>query len=124
MCKIYGISQNPITKDYIIIQDVYFSGNKKIDNLIQEMQSKRSSHNDITFEWIPYYQFENIKEIGKGGFAKVYSTIWKDGPLDYNYNEEEYIRQTVNKTVVLKCIYNSQNFYFINEFLNKVKILY
>ena len=35
------------------------------------------------FEWIPYNQFGNIEEIGKGGFATVYSAIWKDGPLGY-----------------------------------------
>ena len=28
--------------------------------------------------WIPYNQFSDIKKIGKGGFATVYSAIWKD----------------------------------------------
>lgn len=39
------------------------------------------------FEWISYDQFENIKEIGKGGFATIYSARWKDGYLK-SYNEE------------------------------------
>ena len=55
------------------------SGNEKIDNFIQEMQLKIDEYNDIVFEWIPYNQFSDInKEIVKGGFATVYSAIWKD----------------------------------------------
>src|SRR5438874_13234362 len=60
------------------------SGNEKIDGLIQEMQLKINKYRDIVFEWIPYNQFSNIKEIGKGGFATVYSAIWKDGKLYYD----------------------------------------
>src|SRR4051812_16326644 len=57
------------------------SGNEKIDKLIQEMQLKIDRNSDIVFEWIPYNQFSDIKEIGRGGFATVYSAIWKDGRL-------------------------------------------
>src|SRR5579871_4613293 len=99
ICKIYGISQSPNTNDYIIIQDVYIaSGNGKIDSFIQQMRLQRSSHNDIIFEWIPYNQFNNIKEISKGDSASVYSAVWKDGPLHY-----------YKKKVILKCINNLQN---------------
>ena len=90
------------------------SGNEKIDNFIQEMQLKIDEYNDIVFEWIPYNQFRNTKEIGRGGFATVYSAIWKDGPLEYN---KRYTR-SLNYKVALKCLHNSQN--FINEFLNEV----
>src|SRR4051794_31422447 len=69
------------------------SGNEKIDELIQDMQLKTSKANDILFEWIPYNQFSNIKEIGRGGFATVYSAIWKDGPLRYDYTQKDYIRK-------------------------------
>src|SRR5687767_5666632 len=85
--KIYGITQNPNTKDYIIVlQNLYckicnMSGNRKIDNLIQEMQLKITDRNDILFEWVPYNQFDDIKEISKGNIATIYSAIWKDGPL-------------------------------------------
>ena len=117
----YGISQNPDTKDYIIIcQDMYFSGNKKIDDLIQEMQSKRSSHDDITFEWIPYNQLDNIEETSKGDFATVYSAVWKNGLLTWNEYYKEYTRKTkkLAKPVALRCIHNSQ--IITNEFLNEV----
>ena len=52
------------------------------------MQLKRSSHNDIVFEWISYNQFNNIEEISKGDFTTFYSAIWKDGPLYCDYDEE------------------------------------
>src|ERR1044072_2069078 len=106
--KVYGISQNPVTKDYIIIQDAYFSGNKKVDDLIQEMRLKFNSKKDIIFEWIPYNLFDNIEEIGKGDFATVYSAIWKYGPLHYNDHKEEYSRRS-HKNVALNCLHNSQN---------------
>ena len=93
------------------------SGNEKIDNLIQEMQLKINSYDDIIFEWIPYNQFNDIKEIGNDGFAKIYSAIWKDGPLQYNRHEKKYTRKQ-DERFALKCLYNSQN--FTGEFLNKV----
>ncbi|RIA85657.1 kinase-like domain-containing protein [Glomus cerebriforme] len=37
------------------------------------MQLKINSPFDIAFEWIPYSQFSEIIEIGKGGFSTVYS---------------------------------------------------
>ena len=118
---LYGISQNPNTKDYIIIlcQDcVYFSGNKKIDNLIKEMHLRIKDYNDIVFVWVPYNQLDNIKEISKGDYATVHSAIWKDGPLYYNH-KGEYIRKS-DKKVTLKYLYNSQNITdgFLNEVLN------
>src|SRR4051794_26387482 len=93
------------------------SGNEKIDELIQEMQLKINRYNDIVFEWIPYNQFSNIEEIGRGGFATVYSAIWKDGRLKYDYDHKQYTRKS-NQKVALKCLHNSQN--FTNEFLNEV----
>ena len=91
------------------------SGNKKVDNLIKEMQLKISSYADIVFEWIPYNQFDSIEEINKGDYATVYSAIWKDGPLCYN--NKKYVRKS-DKKVALKCLHNSQ--IITNEFLNEV----
>src|SRR3954471_17607129 len=48
------------------------SGNGKIDDFIQKVQLKIESPQDIVFEWIPYNQFRDIKEIGKD---TVYSAI-------------------------------------------------
>jgi hypothetical protein len=93
------------------------SGNKKIDELIQEMQLKINNKSDTIFEWIPYNQFNKIEEIGKGGFAIVYSAIWKDGPLFY---KEKFRRTSGNRKVALKCLHNSsQN--ITDEFINEVR---
>ena len=90
------------------------SGNEKIDDLIRKIHSNINYVNDVIFEWIPYSQFENIKEIGKGGFATVYSAIWMVGPL--YYNEMKWTRKS-NQLVVL-MLNNSEG--IINEFLNEV----
>ena len=87
------------------------SGNEKIDDFIQEMQLK------IDHPWYLYNQFSDVKEIGRGGFATVYSAIWKDGRLYYNSSSKEYTRDP-NYKVALKCLHKSQN--ITNEFLNEV----
>ncbi|EXX64685.1 hypothetical protein RirG_140450 [Rhizophagus irregularis DAOM 197198w] len=150
--KMYGISQNPKKKNYILVLENEYcteygktyckncgekyghadhswcrqclitatsinNGNEKIDDLIQEMQLKINSPFNIIFEWIPYDQFNYIKEIGKGGFATVYSAIWKDGPIKYDVDEEMCTRVS-NKKVALKCLNNSQN--MIDKFLSEV----
>jgi hypothetical protein len=80
------------------------------------MQSKIDSDEDIVFEWIPYDQFYNIKEIGKGGFSKIYSATWIDGPLIYDISKYEYTRYS--KMIALKCLNNFHN--ISREFLNEV----
>ncbi|UZO06819.1 uncharacterized protein OCT59_027126 [Rhizophagus irregularis] len=114
---LYGISQNPDTGDYILVLNCT-SGNKKIDNCIQEMRLKINDYNEIVFEWIPYSQFSNIKKIGEGGFSTVYSAKWKDGPLEYNVDRKLYNRNP-NRVIALKCLHNSQN--ITDKFLNEVK---
>jgi hypothetical protein len=100
---LYGISQNPDTKDYILIFSsqsfeecrllcdriytdiqykwckpcnfiVWKSGNDKIYSLIQ---LKINEPSDIGLEWIPYNQFNKIRNIGKGHFVAVYSATWE-----------------------------------------------
>ena len=96
------------------------SGNEKIDEFIQEMQLKIDKYSDMVFEWIPYNQFSDIKEICRGGFATVYSAIWKDGPLNYDYEDtEKYVKSYPNYKVALICLQN-----ITNEFLNEVWNLY
>ncbi|GES99307.1 kinase-like domain-containing protein [Rhizophagus clarus] len=150
---LYGISQNPDKKNYVMIfnQNQYLenfckncgeeytnreynwcklcqknflkenfinriTGNEEIDNLILEMQFKINDHRDIIFEWIPYNQFYDIKKIGQGGFATVYSAKWKNGSL--YWSKKEYIRDS-NVTIALKCLSDSQN--ITKRFLNEVK---
>ena len=119
----YGISQNPDTGNYIFVQSYtinltnWISGNEKIDDFIQERQLKINGYYDIVLEWIPYNQFSEIKETGKNGLITVYSAIWKDGPLRYNFDKKEYTRES-DKKVALKCLDNSKN---VNDkFLSEV----
>jgi hypothetical protein len=140
---LYGIAQNPDTKDYVmVLKNQYCKGcgekytairkkwckpchiknanaissskNEKIDDLVQEMQLKINCDTDKIFEWIPYDQFNNIKEISKDDFSILYSTTWKNRPLEY-YNNK-WMRSDEN--VTLKCLLDSSS--TINKLLNEV----
>ncbi|UZO07212.1 uncharacterized protein OCT59_027505 [Rhizophagus irregularis] len=104
----YGISQNPDTKDYILI----FS----YDYLKCRCKKCGNSNSDIVFEWIPYDKFIDINEIGECGLTMA---IWKDGPLSYDtqYNKG-WMRRSYEK-VTLKFSYDSEN--ITDEFINKVE---
>ncbi|GBC08410.1 hypothetical protein RclHR1_00810002 [Rhizophagus clarus] len=143
----YGISQNPDTKDYILVfNDSYFtcycekcgydiecckqcridqlknnfinwtSGNIKLDDFIQKMQSKINNYDDVIFEWIPYNKFIEIKERGDNCMT---TAIWKDGPLYYDKHANEYTRNLIYEKVVLRFLYDSQD--INDEFLNMVE---
>jgi serine/threonine protein kinase len=70
----------------------------------------------MIFEWIPFDQFNDIKEIGKGGFSTVYSAIWKNGLL--YYDDDGIWKRKQNTGVSLKRLHNSQN--CNDEFINEV----
>ncbi|GES80247.1 kinase-like domain-containing protein [Rhizophagus clarus] len=108
----------PCNKNYLKRSFVYWtSGNEKIDEFIKEMQLKINNSRDIIFEWVPYYRFNDIKEIDKDGFSTFYSAIWEDGPLYYNSDKTRYIRNP-NKLVTLKHSYDTPK---VVEFLNEAK---
>ena len=92
------------------------SGNQEIDNFVQGMQLKIDKYHDIVFEWIPYGQFNDVKEIYKSGFATAHSATWKGGPLYYNIyiGVEKYVR-SLNKKVTLEYSQNT-----IHDFFNEV----
>ena len=96
------------------------NGNENIDDFIQDMQLEINSYHDMVCEWIPFNQFNNIKEISKDGFFTIYSAIWKNGQLNYDEYKKIYKRnlRNQNQKVSLKC-YNSQN--ITDEFLNEVQ---
>ena len=112
-CKLCQIDN--LKKNFTILT----SGNEKIDNFIQEMQLKIKYPGDIIVEWIPYDQFDNIKEIRKDDFGTLFSAIWKNGLLSYDKHEKIYKRDSKNQKVFLKC-YNLQN--ITDEFLMRYKI--
>ena len=87
------------------------SGNEMIDDFIKEKQLESCEPDGIIFEWIPYNQLNDIKEIN----SDLYSAIWKEGPLCYCFHESEYVRKSENKKVILEFLSNISN-----EPLNKV----
>jgi hypothetical protein len=91
-----------------------WSGNEIIDNLIQETQLKISDPNKLVFEWIPYDQFYDAREINNGNITTKYSAIWKDGPSRYFY---KWIRKS-NMNVSLKYCHNSPD--DTNKLINEV----
>jgi hypothetical protein len=95
--------------------------NEIIENFIQvNFLTTKSFYDDniITFEYISYNKFNNIKELNKKNhFIITYSAMWNDGPLRYNLENMKGVRRS-NEMVTLKYFHNSQN--MINQFLNKV----
>ena len=61
------------------------SGNSEIDNFIKDTiyNAKLQYSRPLFLEWVPFDRFEDIKQIGEGGFAKVYSAKWIDGQSKY-----------------------------------------
>ena len=93
------------------------SGNKSIDEFIQEIQLNAIYTSQI-LEWIPYNKLKNIKYLDKGGFSTIYEAIWLDGPFKkWDYNEKKLIRHN-NQIVAIKSLNESSN--LSNEFLNEV----
>ena len=94
------------------------SGNSEIDKLIYESQLQ-TKHYYNNLEWIPYDRFQDIKSIGEGGFASIYSATWLDGK-PYGTTTKE---RTNPIKVALKKLKNSKNMEaFINE-VNYFKLL-
>jgi hypothetical protein len=89
-------------------------GNEEIDNLIKRKQLKIESMSEL-LEFIPYHQFNDIKEINKSDVATVYSAMWKDGPL-LGYGFDRKWTRELNKKVYL-ILYSLQN---TDLFLNEV----
>ena len=65
------------------------SENSEIDEFIKDTiynakyYYRGSVKYPLFLEWVPFDRFEDIKQIGEGGFAKVYSAKWIDGRALY-----------------------------------------
>src|ERR1051325_6851116 len=103
------------------------SENSEIDEFIKDTIYNARSYHDINsdcnhplfLEWVPFDRFEDIKQIGEGGFAKVYSTKWIDGQAKYIKQDgswEKLDPEPIN--VALKRLNGSQN--MTAEYLNEV----
>ncbi|EXX57932.1 Ypk2p [Rhizophagus irregularis DAOM 197198w] len=144
--KIYGITQDPETQNYMLVQRdlcekckkvcnaIYFqhnfnnwtSGNSDIDGFIQDIQlSNHSYYTCHALEWVPYDRFYDIKYIAKGGFGKVYKANWIDGCIDkWDDENQNWRRKNQNMLVALKSLNNSKNvtLEFMNEIISHCKV--
>src|SRR3954469_4350812 len=82
------------------------SGNPEIDKLIHESQLNTEAYYNL--ELIPYDKFLDIKPIGEGGFANIFSASWNNKRRDPNGSI----------TVALKKFKNSIN--MVEAFINEV----
>ena len=72
---------------------------------------------------MPFNKFENIKQIGEGGFAKVYSATWIDGKAEYKYVDGSWRKdEPYSIEVALKRLNESNN--ISKEYLNEVQYVY
>ena len=88
------------------------SGNAEIDKFLHEAQLRATSYYE-SLEWISFDRLADIKPIGEGGFANVYSATWLDGKPELNRKKE----RSAPITVALKKLKNLNNITeaFINE---------
>ena len=106
------------------------SGNSEIDNFIKNTIYNAKEHSyyintkryrcPLFLEWVPFDRFEDIKQIGEGGFAKVYSAKWIDGKARYIRQDDGSWKkwQFGPRNVALKRLNGSQN--MSAEYLNEV----
>jgi len=95
------------------------SGNKIIDELIQDAQLNAVHHTQC-LEWFPFDQFDEVTYLAKGGFGKVYSAGWTEGFIKlWDIKKQKWLRHQ-NKFVALKSLNNSSNISveFVNEVIN------
>ena len=74
----------------------------------------------LFLEWVPFDRFEDIKQIGEGGFAKVYSATWIDGISEFEKQDDGGWKKSDPEPlkVALKRLNGSQN--MSAEYLNEV----
>ncbi|GBB88559.1 hypothetical protein RclHR1_01510010 [Rhizophagus clarus] len=141
--RLYGITQNPKTKNYMMVLSdvckkcncvcnaIYFqqnfeswaSGNNDIDKFIRNTQLL--AHNNVrkALEWIPYNRFEYVEYVAKGGFGKVYKASWIDGYIkNWNDKYQNWEREGQNMLVALKSLNKSKNATL--KFLNEITLHY
>src|SRR5947199_5658660 len=95
------------------------SGNSEIDNFIKDTIYNATEYYDdhineyfaLFLEWVPFDRFEDVKQIGEGGFAKVYSAKWIDGQSKFSKQDDGSWKKSEPKpiNVALKRLNGSQN---------------
>jgi hypothetical protein len=109
------------------VMEGWTSGNPDIDKFIKDTMLESATHygyySGQFLEWVAFDRFTDIKEIGEGGFAKVYSATWIDGEAYYNkqIGGSWQKRELGPRKVALKRLNGSQN--ITDKYLNEVRFL-
>ncbi|GET51350.1 kinase-like domain-containing protein [Rhizophagus irregularis DAOM 181602=DAOM 197198] len=94
------------------------SGNKNIDELIQQSQLNAFFCTKC-LEWIPFEKFENVTYLTRGGFSKIYSADRLEGNAEYwDIENQKWVHES-NVKVALKRLDNSSN--ISDDFINEIK---
>ncbi|GES74546.1 kinase-like domain-containing protein [Rhizophagus clarus] len=98
------------------------SGNPNVDKFIKDTMYDIKIHSNRFFEWIPFDKFTDIKEIGRGGFSKVYSATRIDGKSFYYKDNDGNYRKEVHgpEKVALRRLNGSQN--MSDKYLSELKL--
>ncbi|RIA86976.1 hypothetical protein C1645_828457 [Glomus cerebriforme] len=99
----------------------YFEKDMNIIDLLGKQTSCSYCNRPFTEElWFPSHRFEDIKQIGEGGFAKVYFATWIDGKAKYTKHDNGSWKKSEPEPmeVVLKRLNGSKN--MPAEYLNEV----
>src|SRR5581483_274649 len=97
------------------------SGNKNVDEFIQQSQLN-AVYPSKFLEWVPFEKLQNVTYITKGGFGKIYSAEWSEGPIGrWDIENQKWSRSDKFSKVALKSLNNSSNISadFLNEVINK-----
>jgi len=100
------------------ITEGWTSGNQNIDKFIKDTMCNIKNEKIPFLEWVPFDMFTNIKQIGQGGFAKVFSATWLDGKSYYGEYNKSSMLSTGPFEVALKRLNGSQN--MSEQYLNEV----
>ncbi|RHZ77889.1 hypothetical protein Glove_169g33 [Diversispora epigaea] len=96
------------------------SGNDKIDKFIQDAQLNANKYSQV-IEWIPYDRFEDVKQIGKGGFGTIHYARWIGGSIDkWDIESQQWKRW--NKKELEVALKKFDNFVNFNDVLNEMEI--
>ena len=102
------------------ILERWTSGNQDIDKFIKDTMynARKEKNKGCThfLEWVPFDRFTDIKQIGKGGFAEVFSATWLYGESYYHNGSLRFDAEPIK--VALKRINGSQN--MSEKYLNEV----
>ena len=103
------------------------SGNQKLDKFLKNTIENPKCYDEesppLFLEFVPYNRFKNIKTIGEGGYATVFSARWIDGKTKCAKQDDGSWKKSepVSKTVALKRLNGSQN--MSDAFLSEVKYI-